>query len=170
MVAMTTARGAGRVCRCGDHYHSLGLARMAQQEGQRYSSLMLNYLVFASIGVLCSLLLNSYYGTSDIVQHHNLLSTLTINSEYSLDRVKEVLRATDCVEVEREAKVSDDIKYFMASKLRYQFDSTVEDASSIGQCRAMKVVSLAKAVLCANQSELVSLPLLPRPGHMHHVL
>ena len=110
-----------------------------QQGGPRFNSLMLNYLVFASIGIMCSLLYNSYYGSSDIVQHHNLLSSLTEDSEHSLEEVREVLRTTDCAEVKREAKIADDIKHFMASKLRYQFDSTVEDESFIGHCRALKV-------------------------------
>lgn len=102
---------------------------------------MLNYLVFAALGVLCSLLYNSYYGTGgrDMDQYLHFLSTLTQNTEYSLAEVREVLQGIDCEEVKREAKVLDSIKHFMASKLRYQFDSTVEDATSIGHCRAVKV-------------------------------
>lgn len=115
---------------------------MAQhQERPSYTSLLFNYFAFATIGILCSLLFNTYYGTSgnDINQYLQVLSTFTENTEYSLEEVREVLQETDCEEVIRKAKVPDSIKNFMATKLRYQFDSVVQDASSIGNCRAVKV-------------------------------
>lgn len=135
-IAMTTS---GREFACVETITLF--QKMAQQERPSYSSLVLNYLAFATLGILCSLLFNSYYGTSgrNMDQYLHILSTLTQNTEYSLAEVREVLQRTDCEEVKREAKVPDNIKYFMASKLRYQFDSTVEDASSIGHCRAIKV-------------------------------
>lgn len=119
---------------------------MAAQEERpnSYSSLLLQYFGFASLGILCSLLFNSYYGTADydINQYHHVLSTLAQNTtEYSLAEVREVLQGTDCEEVTREAKVPDSIKDFMTTKLRYQFDSVVQDDSTIGHCHAVKVLS-----------------------------
>lgn len=123
-------------------YHFRG--KMAEhQERPNYSSLVMNYLAFATLGLLCSLLFNSYYGTSgnDINQYRHLLSTLTQNTEYPLSELREVLQRTDCEEVIREAKVADSIKDYMTTKLRYQFDSVVEDASTIGHCHAIKVLN-----------------------------
>ncbi len=115
---------------------------MAQQQQQpRLYGMMLSYAVFSALGLLCSLFFNSYYGTQgeDIRSSLHLLSVLSQVDDYSLKQVKAVLEGTDCEEVHEEAKIAEDIKYFMSTKLRYQFDSVVSDSDSMGHCRAIKV-------------------------------
>ena len=114
---------------------------MAEQQNANAWSLMLNYMMFAALGIACSLLFNSYYGNNgdSISQQLRMVSILTQDTEYPMKGVASILEGTDCEEVQKEAKIASTLRDFMGTKLRYQFDSAVVNSSAIGHCRAIKV-------------------------------
>lgn len=112
-----------------------------QQQVQGYPrSLVFNYLLFASLGVACSLLWHSYYGVGPGDIHEQLLILSTHTHVYSLEEVRAVLQGTNCEDVKQEAKIPDELMYVMGTKLRYQFDPVVEDAEFVEHCHAIKVL------------------------------
>ena len=95
--------------------------------------LMLQYLLFACLGLCCSYLLHFHLSQS---------GTVPQAKEYSLEDVRHVLQETDCSVAKKEAQVSPDRRDYLSSKLRYQFDVEVENEMAIGSgghCRAKKV-------------------------------
>ena len=112
-----------------------------QQEVQGYPrSLVFNYLLFASLGMVCSLLWHSYYGVGPGENLEQLLILSTHTNMYTLEEVKAVLQGTNCEDVEREAKIPFRLMNRMGTKLRYQFNPIVENSESIEHCRAIKVL------------------------------
>lgn len=116
---------------------------MAQQQTSQtpshFGSLVFNYVLFTFLGLACSFLWQSYYNTDNdnIGQHLHLFSTQT--QEYALKEVRTILQGTDCEDVKEEAKCPDNLKTFMGTKLRYQFEPIVKNESSVGHCHVAKV-------------------------------
>ncbi len=116
---------------------------MAQGGGQEsppppHRSLVFNYLLFASLGIFCSILFNSYYGVyEDLDEKLRFFKQTT--ADFSLEEVRSILQGTDCEAVIEEAKVPDGLKEYMGTKLRYQFESVINDETTIGNCSALKV-------------------------------
>lgn len=108
-----------------------------QNERPRPAQLAFQYVLFTFLGLFCSYLWRSYFGTSSTQLH--LLSTQT--REHSLDKnMREMLRGTDCDDVIEKAAIPEHLKNYMGTKLRYQFEShVVANESSLGECRAVKV-------------------------------
>ena len=102
-------------------------------------SLVFNYLLFAGVGMVCSILYNSYYGTYADIDQKLHLFTVQQNTQFSLEEVRSLLQGTNCDNVEKEAKIPNGLKAFMGTKLRYQFEPVISDESTIGTCRALKV-------------------------------
>ena len=111
-----------------------------QQQGLIHShtrSLICNYLLFAGLGILCSFFYNSYFGTfKDLDQQ---LLVLSQTQDFSLEEVRSVLQGTDCEEVVAEAQMPEGLKDVMGTKLRYQFESVINDESTVGECQALRV-------------------------------
>lgn len=120
------------------------MASHAQQARGDTRSLVFHYLIFATLGLACSFFWNFYYNNVNY-QHLRIFSSQT--EEHSLEEVRTILHLTDCEDVKREAKVPDDLKDFMGTKLRYQFEPVIKSESSIGHCHATKVGGYTSSVV-----------------------
>lgn len=56
-----------------------------------------------------------------------------------MEEVSTVLQGTDCDHFQKEAQLPDNMKEFMGTKLRYQFNAVIKDESLVEHCRAIKV-------------------------------
>jgi len=92
-----------------------------------------HYLLFACVGLYCSFILHFYLpGPSVPLKVRN----------FSLENVRSLLQQTDCSVLKKEAEVAIEIRDYMSSKLRYQFEADILNERSIGEggrCTAKKV-------------------------------
>lgn len=89
--------------------------------------------------MILSIFYNSYYGTYGEIDRRLHLLSVQKSAEFSLNEVRSILKDTNCDIVVKEAKVPDDLKPYMGTKLRFQFDQEIRDESLVGTCHALKV-------------------------------
>lgn len=123
---------------------------MAQQQQDRggvgpgrTGFLAFQYLLFACLGLCCSYLWNTQFtGTGGSSYIQQLFSTDSRTENHSLDYVRSILKDTDCEELKRRVHVPLEVKNYLGTKLRYQFDEVIKNDMSIGRnghCIAVKV-------------------------------
>ena len=97
-------------------------------------SLVFQYLMFASLGLICSIL---WTALSDNSGQQRLAQT----QEYSLETFKEDFKGINCENFKKESQIPDNLKRYMGTKLIYQFEYDINDESFMDQCHAIKVAA-----------------------------
>ena len=118
--------------------------RVGVGPGQTGFYLVFQYMLFACLGLCCSYLWNTNFTKNvDSSYLHQFSSAST--EEHSLEYVQSILKGIDCDMLKKTVRVPSEMKNYLGTKLRYQFEEVVKDASSIGpdgRCIAVKVHSL----------------------------
>ena len=111
--------------------------------GHRGYLLAFQYLLFACLGLCCSYLWNIQFTQSGSTRFPSQdLYTISHTETLPLAYARGILNNTDCEALKEKVHVPENVRYFLGTKLRYQFEEVITDGTLIGpngQCNATRV-------------------------------